>query len=93
MATPRETTKDLALKIIGEQPDDSTLEELARELLFHQMILEGLADSEAGRVISHEQMKREAESWFKSSGRRKRGAASARSTITSLPKTRKRRSA
>ena len=63
------TGKAQALETIGELPDDSSLDEVIRELLMVQMIQEGLADHAAGRTLTHGEMKKEVESWLKSSGR------------------------
>jgi len=57
------TAKDDLKRLIDEQPDDSTSEELLRELAFHAMIERGLADADAGRAISHEDMKQRIRSW------------------------------
>jgi predicted transcriptional regulator len=57
------TAKDDMLGIIQKQPDDSTAEEIFRELAFHLMVERGLADSDAGRTIPHEEMKRRVRSW------------------------------
>lgn len=51
------TAKDELRKILNEQPDDSSTEELMRELAFHVMVQRGLTDSDAGRVISNKAMK------------------------------------
>ena len=45
-------------KLIEEQPEDSSREEIVRELAFHVMVQRGLADSDAGRVVSNEEMAR-----------------------------------
>jgi predicted transcriptional regulator len=45
-------------RLIEEQPDDRSAEEIVRELAFHVMIQRGLADSDAGRIISNEEMRR-----------------------------------
>ena len=50
--------KEELTKLIEEQPEDSSHEEIVRELAFHVMVQRGLADSEAGRVISNEEMAR-----------------------------------
>ena len=52
------TAKEELTRLIQEQPDDSSPEEIIRELAFHVMIERGLADSDAGRVISNEEMGR-----------------------------------
>ncbi|MGB7951337.1 MAG: hypothetical protein WCH75_26945 [Candidatus Binatia bacterium] len=50
-------------KLIEEQPEDSSREEIGRELAFHVMVQRGLADSDAGRVISNDEMARRIRSW------------------------------
>ena len=57
--------KEELTKLIEEQPDDSSREEIVRELAFHVMVERGLADSEAGRVISNDEMSRRIRSWQK----------------------------
>ncbi len=51
------------LKIIESQPDDSTFDEILRELAFARMIEKGIADSDNGRTISNQEMKQRIESW------------------------------
>lgn len=50
--------KEELTKLIEEQPDDSSREEIVRELAFHVMVERGLADSDAGRVVSNDEMAR-----------------------------------
>jgi predicted transcriptional regulator len=50
-------------KVIDAQPDDSTYEEILRELAFARMIDRGLEDSRAGRTISNEEMARRIRTW------------------------------
>ena len=57
--------KEELTKLIKEQPDDSSREEIVRELAFHLMVEWGLADSDAGRVISNNEMARRIRSWQK----------------------------
>jgi predicted transcriptional regulator len=59
------TPKDQLRRVIDEQPDDSSFEEIIKELAFAAMVERGLADVEAGRTISHEEMRRTLESWRK----------------------------
>lgn len=59
------TAKEGLLNLIERQPDDSTLEDIVRELAFYLMVQRGLADVDAGRVISDEEMARRIESWGK----------------------------
>ena len=55
--------KEELTKLIEEQPEDSSREEIVRELAFHLMVERGLADSDAGRVISNDEMARRILSW------------------------------
>ncbi len=61
MATAKEKMKE----IIQAQPDDSTYEEILRELAFARMVDRGLEDSRTGRKISNEEMKRRIRTWQK----------------------------
>lgn len=56
-------TKELMIKIIQDQPDDSTYDEILRELALTRMIEGGLADSDDQRTISNEEMKRRIRTW------------------------------
>ena len=58
-------TKQQLIRIIEDQPDDSSSEEIIKELAFATMVERGLADSDAGRTISNEEMARRIESWQK----------------------------
>lgn len=57
------TAKDELKTLLEQQPEDSSSEELVRELAFHVMIQRGLADSDQGRVVSNEEMDRRIRSW------------------------------
>ena len=59
------SAKEEMVKIVQEQPDDSSVEEILRELAFARMIDRGLVDSEAGNVISDEEMSRRIKIWRK----------------------------
>jgi len=59
------TDKERMVEIIKEQPDDSSYEEILRELAFGRMIDRGLSDSRAGRTISNEEMERRIRTWQK----------------------------
>lgn len=65
MTTAEPTPKDRSLQTIQDLPDDSTYEEILRELAFARMVERGLADSEAGRTIDHDEMGRRIASWAK----------------------------
>lgn len=59
------TAKDELTRLIQGQPEDSTRDEIVRELAFHVMVERGLADSDAKRTISNEEMERRIRSWQK----------------------------
>jgi len=59
------TVKDRMTKVILNQPDDASYEEIFRELAFDKMIENGLRDSKEGRTISNEEMKRRMDAWQK----------------------------
>lgn len=61
MATPKQ---DL-LRLLQEQPDDSSREALVRELAFSLMVERGLADSDARRVISDDDVAHRIRQWRK----------------------------
>lgn len=63
MATVEVNAKEQIRKLLEEQPDDSSYDEILRELAFHRMVERGLADADAGRSISHEEMGRRIDSW------------------------------
>lgn len=51
--------------VIQAQPDDATYEEIMRELTFERMVVRGLEDFRAGRVVSNEEMERRIRTWRK----------------------------
>ncbi|MBI4586906.1 MAG: hypothetical protein HY717_23075 [Planctomycetes bacterium] len=59
------SAKEQMAKIVQEQPDDSSFDEILRELAFERMIVRGLEDSSAQRTISDEEMKRRIKTWRK----------------------------
>ncbi len=60
-----ETGKEKILKVLEQQPDDSSYDELLREIKFARMIERGLDDAKHNRVISNEEMKRRIALWQK----------------------------
>jgi predicted transcriptional regulator len=60
-----ETAKKKLMEIIKQQPDDSSYDEILRELAFVRMVERGVEDSRAGRTISNEEMGRRISSWRK----------------------------
>ncbi len=55
--------KEELVQLIQQQPADSSGEEIVRELAFHVMVQRGLADADAGRSISNEEMGRRIRTW------------------------------
>lgn len=59
------TAKEELTRLIQGQPEDSSREGIVRELAFHVIVERGLADSDAKRAISNEEMARRIHSWQK----------------------------
>lgn len=59
------TVKEELTRLIQGQPEDSSREEIVRELAFHVMVERGLADADAQRAVSNEEMRRRIRSWQK----------------------------
>lgn len=57
------TVKEELARLIQGQPEDSTREEIVRELAFNLMVERGLADSDAKRLVSNEDMQRRIRAW------------------------------
>jgi predicted transcriptional regulator len=57
--------KTQMLEIIKEQPEDSTYDEILRELAFKRMVDRGIRDERAGRVVSNEEAGKRIRSWQK----------------------------
>ena len=59
------TAKEELKVLLDAQPEDSSSEELVRELAFHLMVQRGLADSDAKRTVSSQEMERRIRLWQK----------------------------
>lgn len=59
------SAKDTMVEIIARQPDDSSYEEILRELAYARMIQRGLSDSDAGRILTDAEVRERIESWRK----------------------------
>jgi len=53
------TTKDKVRALLDRLPDDCSLDDLLYHLYVMQAVARGEADREAGRTVSHEQVKAE----------------------------------
>ena len=60
-----ESIKKRMVEIIQGQPDDSSYDEILRELAFERMVERGLADSDTHHTISNQEMKRRIRTWQK----------------------------
>ena len=59
------TVKEKMAEIINELPDDSTYDEILRELAFRRMIERGFKNSNEGKTIDNAEMERRIKSWQK----------------------------
>jgi len=57
------TVKEQMTEIIYNQPEDSSFEEILKELAFQQMINQGLNDSRDNNVSSNEEVKEMIDKW------------------------------
>jgi hypothetical protein len=59
MTAPKQEAK----KIIDSLPDDSSYDEILKELAFDRMIQKGLKDSKENKTISNDEMKNRIKQW------------------------------
>jgi hypothetical protein len=59
------SVKDVMVDIITQQPEDSSYDEILRELAYARMVQQGLADSDGGRTLSDAKVRERIESWQK----------------------------
>ena len=57
------TAKEAMVDIIRRQPDDSSYDEILRELAYARMVARGLADSEAGNTNTNAEVRNRIDSW------------------------------
>ena len=55
--------KEIAKKVIEALPEDSTYQEIIRELALDKMIQRGLEDAKAGRTVSDKKVKQFIAQW------------------------------
>ena len=64
MATVNDNTpKQQMLAILQDQPDDSTFDELLRELACRRSVHKGLNDVDQGKTVSNEEALSQIKSW------------------------------
>ena len=59
MATPKEQIA----RLLEQQPEDSSYDEIVRELAFSVMIQRGLKDSDEGRTVANDEIRRRIRQW------------------------------
>jgi hypothetical protein len=59
------TAKEHISELIKRQPDDSSYDDIVRELAFDLMVQRGLKDSDERRTISNDEMERRIKTWQK----------------------------
>lgn len=59
------TAKEQIAALVQRLPDDSSFDEIVRELAFHVMIERGLKDSDERHTISNEEMNARINTWLK----------------------------
>jgi predicted transcriptional regulator len=55
--------KERMTRVIEAQPDDSTYDEILRELAFERMVQRGLEDSRQGRTLPNDEMEKRIRTW------------------------------
>jgi hypothetical protein len=63
MAIESDNAKQHLITILQQQPDDSSYDELLKELAFARMIDRGLRDAAAGRTSSNKDVQDEIAAW------------------------------
>lgn len=59
-----DTAKDQVQQILQMLPEDASLEDIQYHIYVRQKIEQGLADGEAGRVVSHAEVQRRLAKWI-----------------------------
>jgi predicted transcriptional regulator len=60
---PPESDKQAAYEALRRMPESATLRQISEELAILAAIRQGEADADAGRVVSHEEVKRRSAAW------------------------------
>jgi hypothetical protein len=58
-----ETAQEKIVEIVHSQPEDSSYDEILREIVFERMVAKGLQDSRKGNLISNETMEHRIKTW------------------------------
>jgi predicted transcriptional regulator len=57
------SAKQTVVDLVQDMPEDSSYDEILQELIMNRIIARGLADVEAGRTVSNEEMAKSIDSW------------------------------
>jgi predicted transcriptional regulator len=57
------SAKEAVRQLLDQLPDDVSIEDIQYHLYLRQKIERGLADAEAGRVVSHEEIEKQTMRW------------------------------
>jgi len=58
------TEKDRVLQLIQRMPDTATVDDIMYELYFREVIGQGLAEADAGKVVTLEEAKQRLAKWL-----------------------------
>ncbi|MEM1204640.1 MAG: hypothetical protein AAGN66_15535 [Acidobacteriota bacterium] len=61
--SPESIAKAQMMAIIQDLPEDSSFDEILREMAFHRMVERGHADADSGNVIDVDELQRRIRSW------------------------------
>ena len=64
-----QSSKQAAIRIIEEMPEDASLEQIMYGLFFRERVDRGLKELDKGKTVSHEEVRRSVARWLRSSGR------------------------
>jgi predicted transcriptional regulator len=70
------SNKEIVIEAVRKLPEDSSLQEIADEVAVIAAIRRGEEDSDAGRTIPHDEVKRRFQEWISKSGDQPRRATS-----------------
>lgn len=59
------TTKDRVLHAVQDLPDDSSIEDVMERLLFMAKVERGIQQADAGKTISHGQVREKMAKWLR----------------------------
>lgn len=58
------SNKEIMIEAIRKLPDDSSIEEIVEEVVVLAAIQRGVEEADAGRTISHDEVKKRIQKWI-----------------------------